>query len=511
MEPVNSSTSRLINNTMMLYLRTLLIMFIGLFSSRVILQSLGIDDFGIYNVVGGFVGMFAVITNSLVSTTQRYITVELGKGDKGDLNKVFGIVITIHIGLALLMVLLFETVGLYCLNNVLEIPHDRRHAAQWVFQISVICSVLGVLSTPYIGIIVSYERMRAFAFISLQDAILRLLICYALYVSDSDRLILYAVLIGLVSIWNQFLYMRYCFKSFKSLKSIPRKDKKLFKSIFGFAGMNFLGSFAYILSTEGVTIILNMFYGVVLNAARGIATQVQNLAGRFTGDFMTALNPQITKEYSAGNKEHSQELCFRGAKFSFYIVALIAIPVAIRANMLLTLWLGHFPEYTVQFVRLTLALSMVSVLAGPLVTLILAVGQITGISLWIGGIKLLALPLIYICFKLFNSPLYAYYVIILLDIFLIFIRLSILQKKTGLSFVKSMTTNVFLPVTYTGLCTIVVSYILNIFIIQNIVGLFLFSVLSVISSAIIIYTIGMKNAERQFVRSIIGKFIKKIH
>lgn len=506
----NSSTNRLVNNTLLLYLRTLFIMFLGLFSSRVILQSLGVDNFGIYNVVGGFVGMFAVITNSLVSTTQRYITVELGKGESGDLNKVFGIVLSIHIGLALIMILLFETVGLYFLNNMLDIPNERMYAARWTFQISVICSVLGVLSTPYIGVIVSYERMRAFAFISLQDAILRLLICYALYTSKYDRLILYSILLGLVSLWNQFLYMRYCFKNFKSLRSVPQGDKSLFKSIFGFASMNFLGSFAYILSTEGVTVILNMFYGVVLNAARGIATQVQNLVGRFTSDFMTALNPQITKEYSAGNGERSKQLCFRGSKFSFYIVLLIAIPIAFRADMILSLWLGKFPDYTVEFVRLTLILMMVSVLAGPLVTMILAVGQITGISLWIGGIKLFALPLIYYCFKLFKSPLYAYYVLIVLDIVLIFIRLYILQSKTGMKFVKEMTIRVFIPIIYTSAIAILLSSILNDIIVHNYIGFFVYSVFSFILSSVIVYLIGVNRTEKIFIKSLLAKFINKI-
>lgn len=507
----SSNTSRLVNNTLMLYLRTFIIMCIGLFSSRVILNSLGIDDFGTYNVVGGFVGMFSVITNSLVSTTQRYITVEIGKGKEGNLKKIFSIVLTIHVGLALLMVILFETAGLYFLNHQLEIPAERLWAANWVFQISVICSVLSLLSTPYIGLIVSYERMRAFAFISLQDAILRLLICYVLYVCSSDRLVLYAILLGLVSLWNQFIYMRYCFKNFSSVKTIPGRDKDLIKSIFGFAGMNFLGSFAYILSTEGVTIILNIFYGVVLNAARGIATQVQNLVGRFTGDFMTALNPQITKEYSGGDALQSMRLCFRGSKFSFYIVMILAIPIALRASLLLTLWLGEFPPYTVDFVRLTLILSMVAVVASPFVTMILAVGQITGISLWIGGTKLFTLPIVYLCFKYLNSPLFSYYVVILIDIILIFIRLFILQKKTGLSFVKNMMKDVISPICMTGAVALVLSYLLNKVIIDNFVGLFVFGIVSALLSVTTIYLIGIKSEERHYMRAIGAKLINKVN
>lgn len=501
--PISKSNNKLINNTLTLYLRTLLVMCIGLFTSRVILQVLGIDNFGIYNVVGGCVGMFAVVTQSLVSTTQRYITCELGKGENGNLRNIFGVVLLIHIVLAVCMILLFESIGLYFLNYKLQIPSNRLYAANWVFQISVITAVLGLFSTPYIGLIVSYEKMKAFAFISLQDAILKLGVCYFLYVCDRDRLILYAILIGGISVWNQFLYMMYCHKHFTNILGGLRYDRSLIKSIFSFAGLNFIGSFAHILSTEGLTLIINMWYGVAVNAARGIGLQVQNIVSRFTGDFMTALNPQITKEYSSGNKLQSQALCFRGAKFSFILVLIIALPIIFRTHTVLQLWLGEVPKYTIQFVQITLIMLMVNVLISPLVTMILAVGDIAGVSLWIGGIRLLTLPLVWVMFNVFKSPVSAYYTVLLMDIVLLYVRLIVLQRKTGLNYVSDMTKTVIVPVICAAAVTSLSTLILSQIIADNILGLILFGMCSVAASCLLIFVICLTQNERDYIMALL--------
>ena len=494
----SSDSKRLAKNTLMLYCRTLIIMCIGFFTSRVILQSLGVDDYGIYNVVGGFVGMFSIISNTLVATTQRYITVELGKGEYGSPKKIFGVVLTIHIGLAILMTLIFETFGLYFLNYKLIIPQERLYAANWIFQISVLTSILGLFSTPYMGIIVSHERMGAFAFISMQDAILRLLICYILYITDNDRLIFYASLLGLVSIWNQFLYMRYCYKHFCEVKTRPLKDKYLFKSIFGFAGMNFLGSFAWILSTEGITVMLNMFFGVAINAARGIAIQVQNMVGRFTGDFMTALNPQITKEYSGGDTEKSLELVIRGAKFSYLVVLILAIPIIVRAAQILSFWLGSYPKCTVEFVQLTLVLSLINVIASPYVTMILAAGKINSISLWIGGTRLLTLPILYLCFSVFNSPLYSYYVVVMMDILLFFIRIKILDVVAKIPVSKMTFKNLLIPIGITTPVVLFIAYKIDGLFDLSFNGFVFYSIITCLATVLISFFIFLNCQERNF-------------
>lgn len=455
-------------------------------------------------------GMFSLITQSLVITTQRFITVEIGKGDTQSLKRTFGAILSIHVALAVLMIIVFETAGLYFLNNQLDIPPHRLRAANWVFQISVLTSVLGLFSTPYIGIIVSYERLKAFAFISLQDAVLRLLICYAINVTTSDKLILYAILLGCISVWNQFLYMRYCFRHFETVSTGPIYETNIFKSVFSFAGLNFMGSLAYILSTEGLTIILNLFFGVVVNAARGIAMQVNNMVSRFTNDFMTALNPQITKECSSGNKGRALLLSCRGAKMSFFIVLVLALPIVLKADYLLKLWLDEYPEYTVAFVRLTLLMSMISVLSYPFVTVILAVGKLAGVTMWLTGTKLLTLPLVYLCFKLWHSPLYAYYVVILLDFVIMFVRLFILRQQTGIDFPKEVTLRVLAPaVLITIICGIVSTFI-NWLTGDGLIYFCVFGILSVMSTLAIVYLLGLSENERIYVKGMVLNIKSKI-
>lgn len=375
MEKQQSDTRRLAKNTIVLYFRTLVIMLIGLYTSRVLLNALGIDNYGIYNVIGGFVGMFSIITGTLVATTQRYLNVEIGKGEKGDARKVFGVIFGIHFLLAVVMVIFFETVGLWFLNYKLNIPPDRMFAANWVYQLSVLSAVLTLFSTPYIGVIVAYEHMKAFAFISLQDAILKLGICYLLYLIPYDSLIVYATLFWVVLMWDQCIYVFYSRRHFKEARVSLVREKDMYRSMFGFAGMNFIGSFSYILSTQGVNVILNIFFGVAVNAARAIAVQVQSAVGRFVSDFMTALNPQITKEYAASNVDQSVSLCNRGAKFAYYITLILTVPIILRTNEILSLWLDEFPDYSVVFLHYTLYISLVGVLAQPFVTLLLASGN----------------------------------------------------------------------------------------------------------------------------------------
>lgn len=503
MAEAQSSSKRLARNTLVLYFRTLVIMFIGLYTSRVLLEALGIDNYGIYNVIGGFVGMFAVITGTLVATTQRYLNVEIGKGDEGDPKKIFGVIFGIHFLLAVTMILLFETVGLWFLNNKLNIPPDRIFAANWVYQLSVLSAVLSLFSTPYIGLIVAYERMKAFAFISLQDAILKLVICYLLYVIPYDRLIVYASLFWAILMWNQCIYVYYSRRNFKEARISIVREKELYRSMFGFAGMNFIGSFSYILSTQGVNVILNMFFGVAINAARGVAIQVQNAIGRFTSDFMTALNPQITKEYAAGNHEKSVQLCLRGAKFSYYIMLLFTIPIIVRAHDILSLWLKVYPEYSVVFLRYTLWIALVGVLSQPFVTELLATGQLKKTTWWIGGTRLLVLPLIYVCFKIWDSPVYAYIVVLAMDSLLFFVRLKILSDLIKLPILTLFVKNVLIGIVPITLVSLLVSSVLHFVLPHSVLNLLIFCIISVISTTILVYFLGLQREER----NTINKFI----
>lgn len=502
-----SDNRRLAKNTLVLYVRTFITMVIGLFTSRILLDSLGIANYGIYNVVGGFVGMFSIITGTLTATTQRYLNVELGKSD-GNPKKIFATCMGIHLGLALLMIFIFETFGLWFLNSQLNIPEDRMFAANCCFQLSVFASIFGLFSTPYIGVIVAHERMKAFAYISLQDTMLKLLICYLLYISPFDTLVIYALLFALVMIWDQVLYMYYCRKNFDEARVTIVRDRELYKSIFGFAGMNFMGAFAHIMTTQGVNMILNIFFGVTVNAARGVAIQVQSAVSKFVGDFMSALNPQITKEYASGNKQKSMELCFRGAKFSFFLMTILALPIIIRTPETLSVWLKQYPEFSVEFLRLTLITAMVGVLSSPLITEILATGNLISTTWWIGGTRLLILPLVYIAFHYGGSPWYAYIVVLGMDIILMFIRLRILDVIAGMPFLKSFLLNVIPPVLIVITFCSILLYGLDYLIPTGFFGLICFAMASVVTSSVIVLILGLKQSERNV---IIGYIKKKLH
>lgn len=505
-----SDSRRLAKNTLVLYLRTLVIMIVGLYTSRVLLKALGIDNYGIYNVIGGFVGMFSIISGSLVATTQRYLNVEIGKGDKGDTKKVFGVIFGIHFLLAVAMVLLFETVGLWFLNYKLTIPPDRIFAANWVYQLSVLTAVLTLFSTPYIGMIVSYERMKAFAFISLQDALLKLLICYLLYLIPYDRLIVYATLFWIVIMWDQCIYVFYSRKNFKDARITVVKEKEMYRSMFGFAGLNFIGSCSYILSTQGVNVILNMFFGVVVNAARAIGVQIQGAVSRFVGDFMTALNPQITKEYAADNRQESCKLVFRGAKFGFYITLVLTIPIYIYCKEILKIWLDNYPAYTETFVKYTLISFLVSVIAQPFVTLLLATGNLRKTTWWIGGTRLLVLPLIYVCFKIWNDPVWAYIIVLIMDIALTFMRIYILNDITGINLFKSFLTGLLPKISLVSIGCIAVSYAIRLLCGDTFIWIAGYSITSVLLSIAIIFTIGLTKSERNSLRQMVNNRFSKM-
>ena len=304
----------------MLYIRMLFTMGVSLFTSRVILQTLGVEDYGVYSVVGGIITMFAFINGGMISATQRYLTFEIGKGNLPQLKKVFSTSLQIHAIIALIIVLLGETVGLWFLYEKLVIPADRMNAAVWVYQCSIIACVVNIMSVPYNADIIAHEKMSAFAYISVLEVSLKLLIVYALYFTPWDKLITYAFLILSVQLIIRFVYARYCSKHFEESHYQHKIDKSLFKEMFTFAGWSFWGNLAGVLYTQGVNMMLNVFFGPIVNAARGIAVQVQSAVQQFVSNFQVALNPQITKNYATGHLTQMHNLMFRSARFSFFLL-----------------------------------------------------------------------------------------------------------------------------------------------------------------------------------------------
>lgn len=503
-----SDSKRLAKNTLLLYFRTVIVLFIGLYTSRIILNNLGIDDYGIYSVVGGFVSMFGIISHTLTSTTQRFLNFELGKEDGARSREIFGASMTIHILLSIILLLLFETIGVWFLNNKMNISSDRIIAANWAFQCSIITFILNVVSQPYNAAIIAHEKMNAFAYISLLDAILKLAIVFLIKISTFDRLIFYCVLLLCEAFLIRSIYSSYSRKHFNETHYSFTKDISIYKEITGFASLNFLGVLASTLSGQGVNMLINIFYGVTLNAARGISVQVSHAILKFVDDFMTALKPQITKTCAAGEYKEMELLCHRGSKYSYYLILLFAIPIFIKTPYVLNVWLKNFPENTIIFVRLTLLLTLFTVLSKTTITAILASGKIKRFTYMIGTINLCTLPICYIILKM-GYPVYSVYIVnIVIEIILLITRLFVLRKLLQfqiINFIKE----VIVPIIFVTIPSFYFSYLISKYIEDSILSLLLYVLCSIVIVISIIIIIGLKKQERLSVIKIINKKIRK--
>lgn len=420
------NTKNIARNTLFLYIRSIVVMAVGIYTSRVVLKTLGVEDYGVYNVIGGFVSMFSILSASLVNASQRFISFEMGK-DYPQMNRIFSGTISIHLLLALIVLVLFESFGLWFLNTQLNICEDRMYAANWVFQCSVLTFCINLISVPYNASIIAHERMNVFAYISIYEAFAKLGIVYLLNVTGYDKLIVYAILMLTIAISLRFLYGYYCSRHFEECKFHFVFDKPLFKEMMGFIGWNFFGSTAGILSTQGISILINIYFGVALNAARGLADQVNNAINTFVNNFMTAMNPQITKSYAAGDYDYMKSLMVRGAKYSAVLYWLIALTVFVESDEILDIWLVEVPQYASVFLRLTIIYSIFKSLANPIYVGMLATGNIRNYQLIMGGLNISAFVLCYVLFAFGLGPEYGYISTIIIAVFQLFVRLKLIS------------------------------------------------------------------------------------
>lgn len=398
----SDNNKRIAKNTFLLYIRMLFYLAVTLYTSRVILKVLGVDDFGIYNVVGGIITMFTFLNSAMAASTQRFLTFEIGK--KGNVNKIFSSSILIHRTIALIVVLLGETIGLWFVNTQLNIPSARMTAANWVYQCSILICAINIISLPYNAIIIAHEKMKAFAYISILETSLKLMTALVLPLFFLDKLIAYAWLLTGIAVIIRITYTQYCHRNFSETKVKIGKDKKLLKEMTHFAGWSMVGNLALMAYTQGTNILLNIFFGPAVNAARGIAVQVQNAINSFCLNFQTALNPQITKSYAADELAYMHLLIVRSSKFTFFLLLILSLPVLIETKMLLTWWLGEVPDYTLNFVRIILIITMVDALSNPLIIAAQATGKIRTYQIVVGGILLCILPISYVALKLGAVP-----------------------------------------------------------------------------------------------------------
>lgn len=508
--PQSHDTKRIAKNTLAMYIRMAVTMVVGLYTSRVILNVLGVEDYGTYNVVGGVVSMFSLLTASMSASISRYLTFSLGKGDRDELRRVFSVSLEVQLFLAVVIVLAVEAVGVWFLNTQMKIPPDRLVAANWVMQCSLVSFVVGLLMVPYNASIISHERMNIYAYISIWDAVMKLVIVYALYVSPFDKLKSYAVLLLVVSTLTTSFYWLYCKRHFEECRFRVVRDKRLLKEMTSFAGWGMIGDGAWILNTEGVNILINMFFGVVLNAARGIATTVDNMVQNFVRNFMVALNPQIVKSYAAGDFDYMHRLIFMGSKYSYFLMLFFFIPISLETRTILTLWLKVVPDYAVAFTRLTLMSTMCLTLGNTMIPAVQATGKIRNYTIVMGLMALANFPLTWIAFALGASPILAYVIYFLIFFSMVFVRLYVVKGLIHLS-VRAYVKNVLLRVASVTIIAYAVPTAICVLQSDSFLRLLEICVLSVISSLLTVYFVGLSDLERNYAKNIVMKkcpFIK---
>lgn len=506
----SDNNKRIAKNTLLLYVRMLFIMAVSLFTSRVILNTLGVEDYGINNVVGGIVTMFAVLSGSLSSSISRFITFELGKGNLQRLKTVFSTGVNIQLGMSILVVVVAEAVGIWFLNTKMNIPADRMDAANWVFQCAILTFVLNLLSVPYNAAIIAHEKMSAFAYISVVEVSLKLIIVYMLTISPFDRLKTYAVLLLCVGAIIRFIYGYYCKRHFEECTYHFVMDKKILKEMTGFAGWNFFGTGAYMLNTQGVNILMNLYFGVAVNAARGVATQVDTALKQFVNNFTTAVNPQITKSYAQGDLEYMHKLICRSAKFSAFLMMFFAVPIILETNTILTIWLKTVPDYAAIFLRWIIFSSFAdTVLANALVTSMLATGKIKRYQIVVTTIGCIVFPLSWIAFKIGLPPQTGYMIYFVVYCILVYVRLYLLKdmiKMPMLLYGRLVLIKV-LPVM---LISFLVPGVLIYFMSPGLVRLIFVCMLSILTIIPTEYFVGLTKKEQSFVLGKIKVIVNKI-
>lgn len=510
MSDQSQNNKRIAKNSLMLYIRMAIMMVLSLFTSRVVLKTLGVDDFGIFNVVGGIVSMFTILSGSLTTAISRFITFELGKKDIEKLKRVFSTSVNIQIGISLIVVIAAEIVGIWFLNNKMNIPTDRMYAANVVLQCSLGIFVLNLLSVPYNACIIAHERMTAFAYISILDVVLKLAVAYAIIVSPFDRLNAYSILMLAEALVIRLIYGIYSKHEFEECTYHMVFDKPMFKEMGKFAGWNFLGVGAYTLNTQGVNILMNIYFGVAVNAARGIAVQAGNAISQFVNSFTTAVNPQITKSYAAGDMDYLHSLVCRSSKFSTYLFLFIAIPLSIEAPTVFQIWLGEVPEYAVLFFRLALLGSFADgVLTNSIMTAVFATGDIKKYQVLVTFFGAMVFPITWIAYSMGASPEATYVIYFFVYCIVLGARLLVAKQKVDLSitlFVK----DVLLKVIPVIILCFAIPLVITHFIEPSIWRIILTTIFSALVICLVVTSIGLTKGERDLVISKIVSIASKI-
>lgn len=493
----SSSNKRIAKNTAYMYIRMLLTMVVSLYTSRVVLQTLGDADFGTYSIVGGVVVLFTFISNAMATGTQRHLSYELGKKDSR-ISTIFSACLKIHFWLSLIIFVLAETIGLWFLNSKMNFPEGRMVVVNWIYQFSILSCMIGVIQTPFTAAIISYEKMSFYAYLSIVDVLLKLGIVFLLVVMPWDKLLLYGLLLLLVHCVVFIIYVLYALKFLTGIKLVKIDDSSIYKQLISFSGWSLFGSMANVGYQQGINIIINLFWGVTLNAAVGIANQINSAVSNFVSGFQQALNPQLVQSEASKDRDRQLDLIYKSSKFSFYIVFIIAFPLIVNLNYVLTLWLGQYPAHTDSLSILIIVGLMISCLSGPLWVTIYATGDIKKYQVVVSMVALTIIPVAYIIGRMGGTPEAIYAVRSSNFLFVLIVQLLFLRKFIHLSvpgFIKSVISPIaiIVAVTYlfykgTRLCLPVAT---------SLVELIYQTLIYVLIIGLLIWAIGFNKSERQ--------------
>lgn len=496
-------------NTLFLYFRMLLIMFVSLYTSRVVLSTLGVDDFGIYATVGGIVMLLSFVNGAMSTGSSRFLTFALGKKDFIRLKKTFDTTLSSHIIISVIILIIAETIGLWFLLNKLVIPEERMYASIWVYQISILTAIINITQVPYTASIIAHEKMTIYAYVGIVEVLLKLTIVFFLTVCSFDKLITYAFLLCAVQISIAAFYRIYCVSKFKETKYTFSLDKEIFKEIFGFSGWSLFASGSIALNEQGTTLITNMFFGPSVVAARAISLQVNMAANQFVSNFRTAVNPQIVKKYASEDFVGSKSLLLSSTKYSFYLMFLLGFPIILLANPILNIWLVNVPDYTVAFVRLAIIQSLFAVFDSSFYTALYAKGRLRENALLSPTIGFIRFPIVYFLFKIGCSPLVLSYAGIVTYAILGLVVKPILIMKI-VNYRRSEIFSVFLSCIKVLLVAIPVPLILSFYLEDSLINYFTICIVAIISVLLSIYCFGIDRQIKNFINLYITNLISRI-
>lgn len=500
---------RIARNTLFLYIRSFVSMVIGLYTSRMILEVLGVSDFGIYNVVGGVITMMAFLNGSFNVAISRYLTFELGRKDFKAYNRVFNTALVIQCGLALLVLLVAETAGLWFVNTQLVIPADRMVAANWVYQAAIIGTILGIINSPFGASINAHERMDILAYIGLGESFAKLAIVISLYWCSYDKLIVWAILYLLITATSVSIQMVYTRRHFPHTAVTMRHDRALVRSMASFSGWNLFGTIAWTLKDQGINIVLNLFGGPVVNAARGISFQVKGAILSLTGGFQSAVNPQLTKNYAADELQATHHLLCRSSKIGYFLLLLLAIPVCFEISFLLGIWLVEVPGYAPMFTVLVIAEALCEVFSSPAITTLMATGKIKRYQIVVGSILLLNLPLAYLLLRL-GCPIWVpFAVAIIMTITGHCARMMFVRKQLHMSMQMYFRTVIFRCGIVT-LAAIIIPLAIYMTMPQGFLRVAILIPSSLLSTATAIWLLGLDSTERIFIKQTISNRLRRL-